>query len=101
VAGVRDRLKKSLTDLDGTDHYVHDGTIRGLFRELGNAFVRRRNQPTVDEMMSVYRVLRFRLKSALHDAGAKDPFNARVFRDLCVAASVAADELIRNRPRPL
>jgi hypothetical protein len=87
---MRFRLKKSLTELDGTDHYVHDGTIRGLFRELGNAFVRRQNQPTVDEMMDVYRVLRLRFKSVLHNAGAKDPFNARVFRDL----SVAADELV-------
>ena len=30
----RHRLHKSLSDLDGTDVYVHDGTIRGVFREL-------------------------------------------------------------------
>jgi hypothetical protein len=59
----RFRLKKSLTDLDGTDPYIHDGTVRGLFRELGNAFVRNRNQPTVDEMMKVYRILRANLKA--------------------------------------
>ena len=88
------RLKKSLTDLDGTDPYVHDGTIRGLFRELGNAFVRNRNQPTVDEMMKVYRVLRGNLKSVLYRAGAKHPFGARVFRDLGVLGSAAAESLL-------
>jgi hypothetical protein len=90
----RFRLKKSLTDLDGTDPYVHDGTIRGLFRELGNAFVRRQNQPTADEMMNVYRSLRFNLKNVMHRSGSRHPFNARVFRDLGVAASIAADEVI-------
>ncbi len=88
------RLKKSLTDLDGTDPYIHDGTIRGLFRELGNAFVRSRNQPTVDEMLKVYRTLRFNFRDVLHRAGAKHPYNARVFRDLCVLASAAAGEFV-------
>jgi hypothetical protein len=36
---VRHRIKKSLSDLDGTDAYIHGGTIAGVFRELGNAFV--------------------------------------------------------------
>ena len=92
----RFRLKKSLTDLDGTDPYVHDGTIRGLFRELGNAFVRSRHQPTVDEMAKVYRILRANFKSVLRRAGANHPYNARVFRDLCVLASAAADDLVRK-----
>ena len=88
------RLKKSLTDLDGTDPYIHGNKIRGLFRELGNAFVRNRNQPAVDEMMKVYGILRANFKSVLHRAGADHPFNARVFRDLCVLASAAADDLV-------
>lgn len=88
------RLKKSLTDLDGTDPYIHDGTILGLFRELGNAFVRNQNQPSVEEMMKVYRILRANFKSILRRAGAHHPFNARVFRDLSVLASAAADEIV-------
>jgi hypothetical protein len=48
------RLKKSLTDLDGTDPYIHDGTVRGLFRELGKAFVSRAyftvREPTIHSM---------------------------------------------------
>lgn len=90
----RHRIKKSLSDLDGTDVYIHDGTVRGVFRELCNAFVRNRRQPSVLQMMQIYRILRSRFASILQAAGAKDPFNARVFLDLCVLASAAADELV-------
>lgn len=91
------RLKKSLTDLDGTDPFVHDGTIRGVFRELGNAFVRSQNQPTVEEMEKVYRILRKNFRLVLWRAGATHPFNAHVFRDLCVLASAAADSVVLKR----
>lgn len=37
---VKHRIKKSLSDIDGTDVYIHDGRIRGVFRELANAFIR-------------------------------------------------------------
>jgi hypothetical protein len=90
----RHRVKKSLSDLDGTDVYVHNGTIRGVLRELCNAFVRTRRQPSVKQMLQIYRILRSRFAGILHAAGASDPYNARVFRDLCVLASAAADEII-------
>ncbi len=90
----RHRIKKSLSDLDGTDVYVHDGTVRGVLRALCNAFVRTRRQPTIVQMMQIYRILRSRFARILQAAGASDPFNARVFRDLCVLASAAADEII-------
>jgi hypothetical protein len=90
----RHRIKKSLSDLDGTDVYVHDGTVRGVFRELCNAFVRNRRQPAVEQMIQIYRILRSKFDSTLRAAGARDPFNARVFRDLCVLGSAAADELV-------
>ncbi len=91
---VRRRISKSLSDLDGTDVYIHGGTVRGVFRELCNAFVRTRRQPSVEQMMQIYRILRSRSASILRSAGAKDPFNARVFLDLCVLASAAADNLV-------
>jgi hypothetical protein len=90
---VRRRINKSLSDLDGTDAYIHNGTIKGVFREMGNAFVGSRRQPGVTEMMQIYRVLRAQLEGILKNAGAADPFNARVFKGLCVLASKAADEL--------
>lgn len=92
---VRRRINKSLSDLDGTDCYVHDGTIAGVFRELGNAFVGSARQPTVKEMSQIYRILRAQFRSVLRRAGAKDAFNARVFKELCVLASTAANQLMR------
>ena len=87
------RVNKSLSDLDGTDAYIHGGTIKGVFREMGNAFVGSSRQPTVTEMSQIYRVLRAQFSSVLKRAGAKDAFNARVFKELCVLASTAANEL--------
>ena len=87
------RIKKSLSDLDGTDAYIHGGTVAGVFRELGNAFVGSSRQPTVTEMSQIYRLLRAQFRSVLRQAGAKDAFNARVFKELCVRASTAADQL--------
>jgi hypothetical protein len=65
------RLAKSLSDLNGTDPFIHDGTIEGVFRELGN------NLPVV-----------------LRQAGSGTPYTARVFRDLSVIASAAAVEVV-------
>jgi hypothetical protein len=97
---VKHRIKKSLSDIDGTDVYIHDGTVRGVFRELCAAFVRTRPKPTVVQMMQIYRILRSELKPTLKNAGAKDPFNARVFTDLSVIASAIADEIVlRRKPR--
>ncbi len=50
---ARRRLNKSLSDLDGTDPYIHDGTVRGVMREVCNAFVSPARQPKVPEMMKM------------------------------------------------
>ena len=41
------RAQKSISDLNGTDLNIHDGTIEGVMRELCNAFVRTSQHPTV------------------------------------------------------
>jgi hypothetical protein len=91
------RVKKSLSDIDGTDAYIHDGTVRGIFRELCSAFARNRRQPTVAEMMRIYRILRSNFRPILRAAGQKNPFNARVFRDLCVLAGAASDRVVAKQ----
>src|SRR6266567_2772909 len=55
---MKGRVSKSLSDLDGTDPYIHDGKLKGIFRELGNALVRSANQPSVGQMKAVYRVIK-------------------------------------------
>jgi hypothetical protein len=84
------RVLKSLSDLAGTDVYIHDGTPSGLFRELGNALVRSQRQATVESMMLIYDSLRERVSGMVKRAGAKSPFEARVFKNLVVTASALA-----------
>jgi len=84
---TRRRLNKSLSDLDGTDAYIHGGTVHGVMREVCNAFVSSRIQPTVPQMLRIYRELRRNLPRILQSAGAQSPFSARVFSDLCLAAA--------------
>jgi len=83
----RRRLNKSLSDLDGTDPYIHGGTVSGVMREVCNAFVSPVKQPTVPQMMKMYRELRRDSGRILKNAGAHSVFTARVFSDLCLAAA--------------
>ncbi|MBI3695046.1 MAG: hypothetical protein HY238_09450 [Acidobacteria bacterium] len=80
------RILKSLSDLSGTDVYIHDGRPSGVFRELCNALVRSRRQPSVQQMGTIYRSLQSSLPVILRRAGAKSPFEARVFTELVLVA---------------
>jgi hypothetical protein len=90
----RPRLEKSLSDLKGTDPYIHGGTIHGLFRQLCNAFIRSHRQPTILQIRSVYSELRRQLPQLLQDSGARSPFEARVFKDLSTLAGTLADLVV-------
>jgi hypothetical protein len=81
------RPLKSISDLNGTDFHIHDGTVEGVMRELCNAFVHTRKRPTVPFMMGVYRRLRRRLPLIQETAGAASLFEARVFDDMCIAVA--------------
>ncbi len=91
---VAHRLSKSLSDLDGSDVYLHEGTANGVLAELSNAFVRSDRQPTIDQMRAIYRGLRRAKPIILRDAGAKTLFAARPFKDLSTFASALAHEVI-------
>jgi hypothetical protein len=80
------RVSKSLSDLDGTDPYIHDEKPKGVFRELGNALVRSADQPTVQQMNMIYRNIKKDSPLILRNAGAKSLFEARVFKQLVVLA---------------
>ena len=54
LESVNRRVLKSLSDLAGTDVYIHSGTPEGVFREVGNALVRKRNPPAVQDVLYVY-----------------------------------------------
>jgi hypothetical protein len=94
---VRRRVSKSLSDLDGTDAYIHDGRPKGVFRELGNALVRSVDQPTVQQMRAIYRNIKTASPLIMTNAGARSLFEARVFRELVVLARKYV-ELSRTMP---
>ena len=86
------RAEKSLSDLSGTDVYIHSGAPAGVFRELCSAFVRVRRQPDVRQMDLVYRGLRRALPDLLRKAGAHTPFQARAFSDLRVLSRALSQQ---------
>jgi len=91
----RHRISKSLSDLSGTDVYIHRGTVRGVFQQLCNAFIGERQQPSVAEMISVYRYVKSELPRLLKASGATSVFDgARPFRDIYVAAGLRAEKRV-------
>lgn len=93
---VKRRVNKSLSDLDGTEVHIHEGTLTGLFSVLGDIFVRRRRrQPSVQQMDGIYRAISKSLPTILRQAGTTDPYRPRVFRDLVLAARAEQLKLLR------
>jgi len=90
MEAVNYKLAKSLSDLNGTDPYIHGGTINGVFREMGNALVRKGRQPGVHQMWSGYREVETKIPAILQRCGSQSVFQPRVFQEISFAASVAA-----------
>jgi hypothetical protein len=88
------RLLKSLSDLNGTDPYIHDGKIVGVFREVCNIFSKPDRQPTVQQMAQIYREIRRNLAAILRNSASDSIYKARVFRDLSVAAKIFAERTV-------
>jgi hypothetical protein len=85
------RLEKSLSDLKGTDEYLHNGRPKRLFSELSNAFHRSRRYTSVREMLQVFSGLKDALPRIMLAAGARSPFTARVFGELRAVAAALTD----------
>lgn len=96
LEAVSHRLNKSLSDLDGTDPKIHGGTVRGVMGALCNIFRRPGRQPTVPQIMGIYRALRKKQDDMLAEAGSDTLFAQRVFVDICVAAGSEADGILMD-----
>jgi hypothetical protein len=83
------RLQKSMSDLNGTDPNIHNGTVEGVLSELRNAFVLR-NAPPIQQMMNAYKTVDRRMARILDSAGTRNPYAATVFKELCFVALEAA-----------
>lgn len=93
---VANRVDKSLSDLKGTDPKIHGATVRGVLRGLCNAFRRPGRQPTVPQMMQIYKGLRRNQEDILKEAGSDTLYTRRVFAGVCVVASSEADRIVED-----
>ena len=81
----RFRVQRTLSDLSGTDAYIHGEGSRRLLIALTDALVRATKQPTVDELGRIHRFLRDKSSGIRRNYGTL--FGARAFRDLVVVAT--------------
>ena len=92
----RGRIERTLSDLNGSDIFIHQGKPARLFSELNNAFVFSLRQPSMTEMRRLLARLKEGLPAILKRSGSRTPFTARVFADLRVLAAklsgIAAEE---------
>ena len=93
------RIMKSLSDLNGTDVYIHGGRLDGVFAQLGNAFLRTQPRPTVPQMQAIYRALRESVSGILHETGSNTLFAGRPFQELSAIAIGLTDEVVLGRGR--
>jgi hypothetical protein len=92
---TRFRAAKSLSDLSGTDIYIHGGTILGVFQQLCHAFINEARRPSVGEMMAAYRYLKGEMATILKASRAISIFDgARSFRDVYFAAILRAERRV-------
>jgi len=88
------RLNKSLSDLGGTDPYIHHATPRGVLSALANALSRRRHRPTVRELEAILADLQGAAVTIKQDLSTESLYAARPFRELVVAAIESARQRI-------
>ena len=76
---VNRRAQKSISDLNGVDFNIHDGSPEGVMRELRNCFVRRKQSPDLPRMLHTYGKLNRLVPALLQQTGAKTLFEASIF----------------------
>ena len=89
------RLSKSLSDLNGTDPYIHEGTVSGVLRGLMNALTRTSHRPELVDLTAIYRDLQTAARKIRTERGG-GLFEARAFQDLAVLAQQSAQRQISS-----
>jgi hypothetical protein len=93
------RLEKSLSDLNGTDPHVHDGTAYGVLRGLTNALTRKIHDPNLAELDAIYRDLNKAAREVRLEMKGGSLFEARPFKHLVfVARRLAQARISPLRP---
>ena len=90
------RVQQTLSDLSGTDVYIHGDAPRRLLSALTDTLVRATKQPTVNELGRIQRFVRDKSTGIRRNYGTL--FGARAFRDLVVVATDFATRESAARP---
>ena len=89
------RLQKALSDLGGVRPWVHNRTPESVLRALMNALARERHQPTLANLLQIYRKVDEVAQRIKQDYSG-DLFDSRPLRDLTFVANDAAHKLFAN-----
>jgi hypothetical protein len=92
------RIQKSMSDLDGTDAYIHSGTAAGVLSELRNSFWRA-DAPTVPTMLETFRFVENCVDPILVRNGTQNLFAQSVFNELRWLSTRVAELLHPRSPR--
>jgi hypothetical protein len=91
-----DRILKSLSDLAGTEVYVHEARPEGVLRQLANALVRNRHRPTVKELLGIYDDVAGAARQIKRDFATDTLFETRPFTELVYAARYSARQRVAS-----
>jgi len=83
------RLDKALSDLGGIRPRIHDRSPKSVLRALMNAFGRRANQPTFENLIDIYNEVEIVARGIKRNYSL-DLFDTKPFADLFYAANKAA-----------
>src|SRR5581483_1839275 len=92
---VPHRLDKALSDLGGIRPRIHDRSPRSVLRGLMNALAREKHQPTLENLLQIYRDVE-RMARKIKGDYSDDLFETRPFSDLALVANEAAHRHISS-----
>jgi hypothetical protein len=94
------RALKSLSDLNGTEFYIHGNRPIGIFRCLANALARSEHRPTVLQLQTIYQGLSRAAVVIKRELATDSLFETRPFQELVVVATRSAKDRIPSLRQP-
>ena len=85
------RLQRTLSDVNGIDPCIHNGTVRGMISCILSQMRRSGRNPTVEEVSAIYRLLRKAAAKLKKDYSRQTIFTRAIFEELVEAAALLAD----------
>jgi hypothetical protein len=90
------RILKTLSDISGTDVYIHRAAATGVLRGLTNALARSHHRPTVRELQGIYREVKRTATRLKRDLATRTLFDTRPFLELAAVARASAARRIAS-----